>query len=76
MDPYPDWNPKVINYRLGYVAGQLEPLMAQLTPAVPNPGANAMAILFTDVTPLAGLRIDFFVALQTDLGGGTGQSAS
>jgi hypothetical protein len=43
---------------------------------VANPGGDAaMAILFTEVTPLAGLRIDFFVALQTDLGGGTGQSA-
>jgi hypothetical protein len=32
-----------------------------------------MAILFHDVTPIAALRIDFFVALQTDLkeaGGG------
>lgn len=43
---------------------------------VPNPGgSHAMAILFTDVTPLAGLRIDFFVALQTDLGGGAGPAA-
>jgi PilZ domain len=33
------------------------------------------ALLFTDVTPLAGMRIDFFVALQTDLGG-TGSAPS
>jgi hypothetical protein len=34
-----------------------------------EPSVNGIAILFTEVTPLAGMRIDFFVALQTDLGG-------
>jgi hypothetical protein len=36
-------------------------------------GRFGMAVLFTDITPIAALRIDFFVALQTDLkeaGGG------
>lgn len=28
---------------------------------------KGMAILFTKVSPAAGMRIDFFVALQTDL---------
>jgi hypothetical protein len=32
-------------------------------------GGHGIAILFTDVTPLAGMRIDFFVSLQTDTGG-------
>jgi hypothetical protein len=30
-------------------------------------GRHGMAILFGDVTPISALRIDFFVALQTDL---------
>ena len=32
-------------------------------------GKQGMAILFTDVKATAGMRIDFFVALQTDLAG-------
>jgi hypothetical protein len=32
-------------------------------------GRHGMAVLFTDVTATAGMRIDFFVALQTDLSG-------
>jgi hypothetical protein len=32
-------------------------------------GKQGVAILFTDVTAAAGMRIDFFVALQTDLAG-------
>jgi hypothetical protein len=32
-------------------------------------GGHGMAILFGDVTPLIGVRIDFFVALLTDLKG-------
>jgi len=32
---------------------------------------HGMAILFTDVTAAAGMRIDFFVSLQTDTGGTT-----
>jgi hypothetical protein len=30
---------------------------------------HGMAILFTEVTATAGMRIDFFVSLQTDLSG-------
>jgi hypothetical protein len=30
-------------------------------------GRHGMAILFTNVSATAGMRIDFFVALQTDL---------
>lgn len=39
-------------------------------------GTTGMAVLFTDITPISGLRIDFFIALQTDLhtaGGGDSQ---
>lgn len=32
-------------------------------------GRHGMAILFTDVAATAGMRIDFFVSLQTDLSG-------
>jgi hypothetical protein len=32
-------------------------------------GRHGVAILFTNVTASAGMRIDFFVALQTDLSG-------
>jgi hypothetical protein len=32
-------------------------------------GRQGMAILFTDVTAAAGMRIDFFVSLQSDLSG-------
>jgi hypothetical protein len=32
---------------------------------------HGMAVLFTEVTAAAGMRIDFFVALQTDLSGTT-----
>lgn len=38
--------------------------------ATSDQGAPAMALLFTDLTPLAGMRIDFFISLQTDLGTG------
>jgi hypothetical protein len=38
-------------------------------------GGQGVAILFTDVTPLAGMRIDFFVSLQTDPGGTGATSA-
>src|SRR2546423_14630704 len=34
---FPDWNPKVVNYRLGYVADKLEPLTPKLPQAAPNP---------------------------------------
>jgi hypothetical protein len=34
-------------------------------------GRRGMAVLFTNVTATAGMRIDFFVALQTDLGSST-----
>jgi hypothetical protein len=40
---------------------------------VPNgSGPQGMAILFGNVSPLIGLRIEFFVALLTDLSGATG----
>jgi len=32
-------------------------------------GRHGMAILFTDVTATAGMRIDFYVSMQTDAGG-------
>ena len=32
-------------------------------------GRHGMAVLFTDVAATAGMRIDFFVSLQTDLNG-------
>jgi len=35
-------------------------------------GPQGMAILFDNVSPLIGLRIEFFVALLTDLNGATG----
>jgi tetratricopeptide (TPR) repeat protein len=49
----PDWNPKVVNYRLSYVASQLEPLTAQLTPAVPNPGVKLDATAQVDFSAKA-----------------------
>src|SRR5258706_4654833 len=44
---YPEFNPKVVNYRLGYVANQLEALTPQLPqgqlPAVAQLVTNAVA---------------------------------
>src|SRR5258706_5701754 len=44
---YPEFNPKVVNYRLGYVANQLETLTPQLpagqVPALAQPVTNAVA---------------------------------
>ena len=37
--------------------------------AVAESGRHGMAVLFTDVTATAGMRIDFYVSLQTDLSG-------
>jgi len=34
----PDWNPKIINYRLGYLASRLEALAPQVVAPAPNPG--------------------------------------
>jgi hypothetical protein len=37
--------------------------------AAADTGDHGFAVLFTDVTPVAGMRIDFFVAMQTEPGG-------
>ncbi|HXI72571.1 MAG TPA: tetratricopeptide repeat protein [Verrucomicrobiae bacterium] len=44
---YPDWNPKIINFRLSYVAGKIAGLKAQL----PEPKAPAQAV----VAPVAAV---------------------
>ena len=46
---YPDWNPKVVNYRIGYVGDKLGPLTAQVM-AEPstNPGTKLVASASTD----------------------------
>ena len=50
---YPDWNPKVISYRLNYVAGKIAGLPASVTaPTTPAPGVpGATAIPGTNAAP-------------------------
>src|ERR1041384_7941877 len=46
---YPDWNPKVVNYRIGYVGDKLVPLTPQIA-AEPstNPAAKLVASASTN----------------------------
>ena len=50
---YPDWNQKVVNYRLGYVGEKIQLLAPQL-PA-PNPAAKLNATVVPDNTILRRL---------------------
>lgn len=69
---YPDWNTKVINYRIGYVAGKLEPLAAQVVlPTNPNAKLNASASVELaakpGVTNIAPVSPDEFKAMQEEI---------
>ena len=44
---YPDWNQKVVNYRLGYVGDRLQILASQLPPPNPATKLNATASVTT-----------------------------
>ena len=47
---FPDWNPKVVNYRLGYVAEKLEPLAVPAPQAAPNPASKLVATASADLS--------------------------
>src|ERR1043165_2828597 len=74
---YPDWNQKVVNYRLGYVGEKIQLLAPQLPPA--NPAAKLNATVETTPKPGAtnatpGAPAEQVQAMQEELNRVTSQN--